>query len=67
MSERKRSARVGVRLRERERVILEAAAEVRGVPLSALVREGSLKAARRALRAGEEAPEGSGADREALG
>lgn len=44
-----RSEMLSTRLRERERALLEAAARLRGVYVSELVREASLKAARREL------------------
>lgn len=63
-----RTARISARMRRRERAVVEAAAEVRGVHISEIVRAGSLREARRALRGdgdGRDAPDGDGRGREA--
>lgn len=62
MRSAKRRERVTVRMRTRERVLLEAAARQRGVHLSEIVRVGSLREARRALRGDGEALDGDGGD-----
>lgn len=62
MPEANRTARIAARIRRRERAVVEAAAEVRGVHISEIVRAGSLREARRALRGDGDARDAGDAD-----